>query len=743
MKSQVNVVIPPLADAFTYEVPENLSGVSVGDLVEVPFGKRKANGFVVERLPSVSKESAKFTIKQIINRVTNKPCFHHSQLSFFSWVADYYNEPLANVLDTAIPAPAPQKFVRYVSLINDEIPARAGRLQRALLAELQSSNTPLSYSNLLSKYKGAGAALKRLEEQKIINIISEEINDHYINHEPVPSWAKGAVCLNEEQNKALSLVLPKVTARQFSPFLLHGVTGSGKTEIYIELIQQAIKEDLGALVVVPEIALTPQLVDRFRARLGDNIAVLHSGVNRRTRWDSWNALMEKRCRIAIGARSGIFAPVPNLGLIVVDEEHDHSFKQSDGLRYNARDLAIVRARLEECPVILGSATPSLESYQNSIAKKYKKLTLSGNNSFASRTSISVVDLNAYKPWEMPSTHVSPPLATRLKTTLEANQQAFILYNRRGFASYLQDIHSQEVLSCPNCSVTYTYHQRNNLLVCHHCGTNTPPPLFYSTKQEAKLAAEEASGPTYILRGAGTERISDELASLFPDAKIDRLDRDTVQDIKQYRETLSRIRSGETQILVGTQMIAKGHDLPGVTLVGVIDCDVGLHMPDFRASERVFHLLTQASGRAGRGKEKGQVVLQTRSPNHLSISTTRTQDYRSFAHFELQNRKKLGYPPFTKLLRIVASASQSEEALQLLTHFRALANDFKSTRNLDLEILGPVPAPLEKLKTLWRWHIVVKSPSSSALNRLVKLLREYKSTKKRVRVTFDTDPQDML
>ena len=602
----VNVVIPPLGQAFTYDVPQTLDPkISVGHMVEVPFGKRVALGYIVEKIDSNKKP--KFKIKSIRETEENQACFNSEQLEFFKWVSEYYAEPLSNVIDVAIPPPASKKYNRWLRLTGKDPGKLRGKIQSAIIELLQERNSAIHYSEVLKLIKGAGPAVKKLAEKELIIIDAEEVIDQHISSEEAPSWAKQDVELNQAQKEAKEKILEAADENRFQVFTMYGVTGSGKTEVYIEAIKKVIADGKGVLIIVPEIALTPQLVDRFRARLGDEIAVLHSGLSKRTRWDSWRALLEKRNFIAIGARSAIFAPVPNLGLIIVDEEHDGSYKQAEGLRYNARDLAIVRGKFCKAPVVLGSATPSLETYHNTKIGKYEFLPLSERHESASEINFDLVDLNLVKPWEMPSRNVSPKLKNKLEEILEKGEQAFILYNRRGFASYLQCDTCEEVVECPNCSVTMTYHRYDNSLTCHYCGYNSTPSEFCPsctsiTESENKSAS--ATPGKLEKRGGGTQKVFEELQELFPDTNIDRLDRDTASNIQSYRRILDRMRSKETSILVGTQMIAKGHDLPGVTLVGIVDCDVGLHMPDFRSGEKVFQLLTQTSGRAGRGDIPG-------------------------------------------------------------------------------------------------------------------------------------------
>lgn len=740
MPSFANILVPPLAAPLTYSVPANIDQqVQVGSRVTIPLGKRFTLGFVVSKF-SGAPENSQFKIKDIFSEKPVHTCFNQTQLKFFQWIANYYGDSLTNVIDVAIPHFVTPKTDKLISLIPNTAATNLGRLQSKIIAVLKEENSPVSYTELSQKIKGLSSAIKSLEKKNLIQVQTIEAEEQYLDQATAPEWAKTSVDLNEHQSQALEEISTAIEKRNYQPFCLHGVTGSGKTEVYIEAICQALKVGLSSIVIVPEIALTPQLIDRFKARLGNNLAILHSGLNRRFRWESWRALLEGRTKVVIGARSGIFAPTHNLGLIIVDEEHESSYKQSEGLRYNARDLALVRAKLENCSVILGSATPSLETYHHATSQHYKMLTLPARHSTGSNLAISVVDLNKVPPWEMVSKNISPQLAKAISETLIKKQQVFLLYNRRGFASYLQCEKCEAVIECPNCNVTMTYHRSKNQLLCHYCNLNMIPKIYCPS---CACQSKDKEPPKLEQRGAGTEKVFDELAQLFPEAAIARLDRDSVADEAAYREILQRVRNGDTQILVGTQMIAKGHDLPGVTLVGVIDCDVGLHMPDFRAGERVFQLLTQAAGRAGRGSQAGNVILQTRAPKSRSIHFTKEKDFLAFAAEELASRKKLNYPPFTRILRIICSSTDKELAVNTLKQIRISIDQLGRKQQLPITVLGPTPAPLSKLKTLWRWHVLIKAPGPADLNKIIKEFSVLKYKNKKVRLAFDIDPQDMM
>jgi primosomal protein N' (replication factor Y) len=739
-------VVPPLEGEFLYryELQEH-PNLRIGDVVQVSLGRRITNAFVVS--VNSPREASSFTemsqrsiaVKRISGDSLTAHAFNEEQLAFFSWVAKYYAEPLSKILDLAVPVPAYSRKVPLFSLSSecDLSQVRLSDGQRKVIDFLHGCQKPCSTSEVQAACNTSSSTLSTLVKKGILNKV--------LGHEPsitsssLESFQRSST-LNSEQLTAVRAVEDSIDKSLFSTFLLHGVTGSGKTEVYLELIIHALRKGQSALVIVPEIALTPQLTDRFVARLSQPVAVLHSSLKASERWRHWENLATNKVRIAIGARSAIFAPVNNLGVIIVDEEHDSSFKQGEGIRYHARDLALVRAKLSQCPVILGSATPSLETYQHATSGKYAYLTLARQFHTAPRPRFEVVDLNKVKPWEMPSKSISPHFLKALSEVLERGEQAFILFNRRGFASYLQCSSCEHVIGCPHCSVTLTYHQNGNTLLCHQCNFSMVPPVVCHGCGKSAPATSDGE-PLFTLRGSGTERVHEELISLLPKARVGKLDRDTASTISDYVEILRKVREKELDILVGTQMIAKGHDLPDVTFVGIVDCDVGLHMPDFRAAEKGFQLLTQVAGRAGRRDKQGHVVLQTRVPTHPSIGYTTQSDFIGFADSELSNRRGLGYPPFQKLLRIVVSGEDRTTTLSHATTIAQLAAQYGEKHQVT--ILGPAPAPIEKVRGLWRYHILAKSSSGPILQNVMRQVKRDSGNSKAVRIAYDLDPHDML
>lgn len=741
-------VVPPLDGEFLYEYALSpQTHVGIGDVLQVPLGRRTTHAFITS-LNSEKEEGAKeemeargITVRRISADTSPSRAFNREHLAFYEWMSRYYAEPLSKILDLAVPTPAvtkPPMGYRLSELggaSNTPLP-KPGSVQCAVIEVLKQAQEPVGIDVLKASCRATPAALRSLVAKKLIEQVPLSASEGIST--ALDLSAVQAPILNDEQQRAVASI--RELGDSFSTTLLQGVTGSGKTEVYLTLILEALAKGLSALVIVPEIALTPQLTERFISRLQLPVAVLHSNLKPKERWRHWSDLVAGRVRVAIGARSAIFAPLCKLGLIVVDEEHDSSFKQGEGIRYHARDLALVRAKLSSCPVILGSATPSLESYHNARSGKYLHLHLRQRYHDAAQSSFEIIDLNKHKPWEMKSRSISPGFFSALQRALTKGGQAFILYNKRGFASYLQCSSCEHVLGCPHCSVTLTYHRNAHSLICHQCSfTMVPPALCVGCGAHEKVEGD--AEPLFAHRGSGTERVHEELHNLLPSARIAVLDRDTASSVEDYVEILRRVREREVDILVGTQMIAKGHDLPGVTFVGIVDCDVGLHIPDFRAAERSFQLLTQVAGRAGRRSEQGHVILQTRVPTHPSLVLTASAAYDAFAEQELALRKELCYPPFHKLLRVIISAADRAVALQWAAELAKTAHGMQG--QLTMQVLGPAPAPIEKIRTLWRYHILLRSPSLASLQHAMKQLKRHYHSKGEVRVSYDLDPHDML
>jgi primosomal protein N' (replication factor Y) len=541
--------------------------------------------------------------------------------------------------------------------------------------------------------------------------------------------------LTPKQIKALETIVKGIESLRFSPFLLYGITGSGKTEIYLRAIERVVKEGRQAIVLVPEISLTPQLIGQFLERFSGRVATLHSGLSRGERYDEWRRIREGKVDIAIGARSAIFAPFERLGMIIVDEEHETSYKQEEKLRYNARDVAAVRAKLCDAVLILGSATPSLEAYHNAVAEKFRLLKLDERIEGRPLPSVEIVDMRRE---EGKGLIFSEKLRNALEENLALGRQSLLFLNRRGFASFIQCPDCGFVFKCPNCSVSLTHHFRGKKLLCHYCNYAIMVPDLCPDCQSYRIRSF----------GIGTERLEEEIRKMFPQATVDRMDRDTTRRKRSHQRILKKVKSRETDILVGTQMIAKGHDFPHVTLVGVICADLSLNFPDFRSSERTFQLLTQVAGRAGRGINPGKVIIQTFNPDHYSIQMARDQDFTEFYREELRFREELGYPPFSRFINIRIDATSQKRAVKTAEEVGEWGRRLlrKGSYGRGIEILGPSPAPLVKIKGKYRYQMLIKGKQVNPLHRFVEeLVRE---TKKRwpgrgISLTIDVDPISVM
>ncbi|HEY3825806.1 MAG TPA: primosomal protein N', partial [Bryobacteraceae bacterium] len=542
--------------------------------------------------------------------------------------------------------------------------------------------------------------------------------------------------LNVSQRNAFDLIEAGIATRKFCTFLLHGVTGSGKTEVYLNAIDAALASGRGALMLVPEIALTPAVAGQFYARFGDRVAILHSAFSDSERADQWRRIRAGGASVVVGTRSGAFAPVANLGLIVVDEEHDASYKQEETPRYHGRDVAIVRARAANACVVLGSATPSLESRFNASSfegkpGKYTLLEIPERIADRPMPTVQVVDMRQEFLETRKHAIFSRALIGAIRERLENNEQAMILLNRRGFSTFVACRSCGERIQCVNCAVTLTYHRRDRRLLCHYCG--------YAEKIPSVCPKCDSEHVHFM--GSGSERVEDELHGEFPQAKIARLDRDTVAGKRQFEDILQNFRERNFDILVGTQMIAKGHDIPNVTLVGVVSADVGIGMPDFRAAERTFQILTQVAGRAGRGDLPGMVYMQTINPDHYAIGFAAQQDYAGFFEKELQFRRFMKYPPFAAMANVLIRAPKQEDALRMSTE---LGHHITPAPE-NIKIMGPAEAPVPRLKAEFRYQLLIKSGSRKDLNLLLRKAQEFARAQKwnATALVIDVDPLTLL
>ncbi len=606
--------------------------------------------------------------------------------------------------------------------------------QAELLVQLKDANEQkLKRSECASGY----SSVKRLADQAWIEIEKVEvIRDLYQDIE-VSSPKK--VILTSEQVKALEQINEAMQKKAFQPFLLHGITGSGKTQVYIESIERVLDSGRQVIVLIPEIALTPQAVQRYRAAFGDRVSVLHSRMSPGERFDSWRRLKSGESRIALGPRSAIFAPLSNVGLIVVDEEHDSSYKQMDpSPRYNARDVAVMRGQLENAVILMGSATPSLESYYNVEQGKFKLCTLKNRIDEIPLPEVQLVAKGSQSSEGITGIPlmITPVLHERIEKTLEQKRQIILLQNRRGYSTFLRCRACGHVEGCPNCDITLTFHQRSHQLRCHYCGHEKNAPDI----------CPACGGATFAFRGTGTQKVEEYIQTHFPDAKVLRMDLDTTRRKGDHDRIVIDFEKGEGDILIGTQMIAKGHDFPNVQLVGIVSADTEIYFPDFRSGERTFQLLTQAAGRAGRKDIQGKVVVQTQMQEHPILFLAKNQDYPGFYQWELKERQSLFYPPWGRIVLVrfkSIDAGSGQKAAEYFSHSVTRSNHFV--------MLGPVPCPLSKIKNQYRHQVIFRSskvqdPSGKIIRAAVRsAYNQYISNKQfqNVRIAIDVDPQDMM
>jgi primosomal protein N' (replication factor Y) len=601
-----------------------------------------------------------------------------------------------------------------------EKPPRLSPVAKRILEALGADGQAEDHRELLSAARADLAALKKLSASGLVELASSkaERRPALQTQESSPAgeeWAEAdsSLVLTSAQSIVLDDLTKQMEAGQFQTVLLHGITGSGKTEVYLRLIAHCLEIGRAALTLVPEISLTPSVQAQFLARFGSNVALLHSALSENERHEEWWRIRRGEAKVVLGTRSAVFAPLANLGVVIVDEEHDTSYKQEETPRYNGRDVAVVRARLAGALAVLGSATPSLESYWNAREGKYRLALLPERVEGRKLADVEIVDMRQ----EFRETHTQVPVSRRLhqeiETQLVNRQQTMILLNRRGYSWFLLCRSCGQTQRCENCSISLTYHRREHRLICHYCGYSAPVPARCPNCDSAHLH--------YV--GEGTEKVEKKFAEIFPNARVARLDRDVARRQSQFQKILSEFRQGRIDILVGTQLIAKGHDFPGVTLVGVVSADIGLGLPDFRSAERTFQLLTQAAGRAGRGEKPGRVLVQTFFPDHYAIRLAAEQNYEAFFDKEMRFRRMMHYPPVTALANVIAQGAKLEQAAQVAKHVGNFLLPLEQQTE-SLKILGPTPAPLAKLEGRFRIQFLIKCTSRARLSSMLQRLTDY-------------------
>ena len=726
-----------------YLVPETLADrVSVGSRVRVPFRDKSALATVVAVLDRSEAEG----IRPIEAIVGETPVLSKELLELARWMSAYYCCPIETVMRSLLPQVIrraeigwkKQLFVQPADKIPpDELEKLRRRAPRQveLLEAINKLKVPMVATELLRKTSLDNQTLRALAKRGLVELREGDVPRD--PHGDEKFIATGNLELNAEQILALKEITDALDSPEKArPILLHGVTGSGKTEIYLQGIRAALQRGRSAIVLVPEISLTPQTVERFKGRFAeaqDDVAVLHSHLSEGERHDEWHKIHSGRARIVIGARSAIFAPLKNLGLIIVDEEHETTYKQEEAPRYHARDVAVVRAKIEKCVVVLGSATPSLESYHNAGSGKYELATLTQRVDQQQMPLMRIVDLRQERRKEKAASILSEKLRAAIAVRLEKHEQTILFLNRRGFSTSLLCSNCGEARNCPNCSVALTFHRHPaaaGRLSCHLCGHTAAVP------KKCPACGKDA----LIYSGFGTEKVESTVAQIFPTAVVKRMDADSMARKQAYRETLLSFRAGKIDILVGTQMIAKGLHFPNVTLVGIINADLALHMPDFRAGERTFQLLTQVAGRAGRGETSGEVFVQTYTPFSPSIQFARHHDFAGYFQQELEFRERCDFPPFKHAVLItIRSAHEARAKFSAET----LARRLKEALGSEFILGDPTPAPLEKLQGQFRFHILIRGEAIVRLSRLVRETLDKLPFPEDVTVAVDVDPYQLL
>lgn len=702
---------------FTYRLtPEQSVQAEIGSRIVVPLGRSLVTAYIVGLIDKLPEDLAEIDIKDAQTLVDSEPVCTPEILQLARWVAEYYNCPLGEVIKAALPPgmtpsmrrsrtavfakPKLRRFVRLAAQTTNESKLTAA--QQRVISALEN-NSPMSLQSLLQIADAGASTVSSLEKKGRVEIYNEAIR-----RDPL-SDTLGLKSQEHELTSAQSSVLDHIEQQMatgdYAAFLLHGVTGSGKTEIYMRAMQKALSLGRSAMMLVPEIALTPVFSRQLRSRFGDQVAIFHSSLQKGERFDEWTRVKNGEARVVIGTRSAVFAPANNLGLIVVDEEHESSYRQQESPYYNARDVAIVRAQKESATVVLGSATPSLESFNNARKGKYQLLSLPERIAARPLATAKIVDMrNVFARHGKPKVF-SDELLEAIRETHERGEQSIILLNRRGYSSFILCRSCGETIQCPNCDVTLTYHRSERVIVCHYCNHRAAVPRVCP-----------ACGRKYIYYvGEGTEQLEEMLKLLFPALRIARIDRDTTARRKIFEQTLADFSTGKIDALVGTQMLAKGHDFPNVTLVGVVSVDAGLALPDFRSAERTFQLITQVAGRAGRGDRLGRVLIQTYHPYHYALRHACAQDYEGFYDEELRYRQNHSYPPFVALASLLVHgpdlARVRTDSLELRKQLDLVNQDRKS------RVLGPAPAPLARLKGEHRFQILIKSRSRKNLREI--------------------------
>jgi len=793
----------PQNRVFTYVVPPDMENdIDIGKRVFVPFGNRKRTGFVV----AIDSGCELDTVKPILEILDDEPLFGSQDLDFYRWVADYFLYPLGKTLAEIIPAGTEKKDMRWVRAVAASSDLPLSPLQKKIMDVLHSHPDGISLNQLARKCQAIHTAasvdklrlmglvhieekqrkhlLQKMEklfsvtapipDEKALTAKQQALISFLKSHGPasLPQIIKGTglsaavvhglkrkglldvvaseiirrppftealaapanrILFNERQHRIFSEIISCLDKNISTPFLLHGVTGSGKTEIYLKAIEQVIQNKKTALYLIPEIALTPQLISRISGRFQEEeIAILHSGIPQSVRYDQWREIRRGRIRLVIGARSAVFAPLRELKLIIVDEEHDSSYKQDERLCYNARDLAVLKAKMNNAVVILGSATPGIRTYYNAQTGKYRLAELSERVENRPLPTVELVDMRTQKEKSGKTPLLSERLICEISRTLKNEEQVLLFLNKRGFDTFLVCAECGYHFRCPNCAVSLKHHLADQVIKCHYCGY----------QQKALPVCPACRGRRITPYGAGTQKLERDIKKLFPQARVGRMDADASSSAASQENILVALQERKIDILIGTQMIAKGHDFPWITLVGVVSADIPLNLPDFRAAEKTFQILTQVAGRGGRGDNPGKVIIQTFNPQHFVLRHVQNHNYQAFYQEELSFRRQYRYPPFTRIINIRLSSTKKDEVSREAELLGKKAHAARETCPNAVDIIGPAPAPLAKLNGRYRFQLLLKGFQINALRRMAQdLLQSHKNSF--VKVSVDIDPDNFM
>ncbi|MBN1364722.1 MAG: primosomal protein N' [Syntrophaceae bacterium] len=800
----INVALNiPSEKTFTYEVPADLHNeIEIGKRVFVPFGNKKRTGFIV----GINQPCDWKSIKLITEILDDEPLFGQSDLDFYQWIANYFMYPIGKTLAELIPAgsekkdffwitplalkteinlsPAQGKLLTFlnkypqgialssiskisglknvssairklqtaglvhvekkqskqlsplkekiITLEEDKLTGAKLTDKQEKLVEFIRSTGAISLNDLIEKSNISEDIVKRLRDKGIINFVEKE-KIRAASLDSSIGQNKNRIILNNQQAQALKEISGSLEKKVFTAIMLHGVTGSGKTEIYLKAIEKVLSNGGSAIYLVPEIALTPQLISRVAGRFDEKkIAVLHSGIAESVRYDQWRQIKGSLINLVIGTRSALFAPAQNLKLIIVDEEHDISYKQDERLCYNARDMAILKAKMSSAVVITGSATPSVHTCFNARTKKYRHLELPQRVDEKPMPAVEIIDMKAQQEKLGKVPILSDALTEEIKETLGKKEQILLFLNKRGFDTFLVCADCGYNFRCPNCAVSLKNHAAEGVVKCHYCDyTIKSLPLCPSCQNSRILSY-----------GVGTQKLEKEIEKLFPQARIQRMDSDTTSRKGSQEKILRDLEKREIDILIGTQMITKGHDFPFITLVGVISADTSLNMPDFRAAEKTFQLITQVAGRGGRGDTPGKVIIQTFNPQHYALKHAQNHDYKTFYEEEIDFRKALQYPPFSRIINLRLSSIKKDVLVEEAHLLGKLAKKLCARHGNITEIIGPAESPLAKIRGRFRWQMLIKGKDINAMHQIAReIMNRHKNSK--VRIIADVDPESFM